>query len=101
MRIAVRMALAGLCLLATGVKVRGQTPDTPQTASPNQQKDQNTCEITAVPNRPTFASTAVMVQLGVFGIEFGFEAANGHQNMNGLLNGVAVKNLKLMFLDDR
>ncbi len=98
MRIAVRMALAGLCLLATGVKVRGQTPDTPQTASPNQQKDQNTCEITAVPNRPTFASTAEMVQLGVFEIEFGFEAAKGHQNMNGLLKWGAVKNLELWFL---
>src|SRR5467141_1048205 len=98
MRIAVRMALAGLCLLATGVKVRGQTPDTPQTASPNQQKDQNTCEITAVPNRPTFASTAEMVQLGVFEIEFGFEAAKGHQNMKGLLKWGAVKNLELWFL---
>jgi hypothetical protein len=98
MRIAVRMALAGLCLLATGVKLRGQTPDTPQTTPQNQQKDQNTHEITAVPNRPTFASTAEMVQLGVFEIEFGFEAAKGHQNINGLLKWGAVKNLELWFL---
>src|SRR3979411_529818 len=85
MRIAVRMALAGLCLVATGVKLRGQKPDTPKTTPQNQQKDQNTHEITAVPNRPTFASTAEMVQLGVFEIEFGFEAAKGDQNINGLM----------------
>src|SRR3981189_924401 len=99
MRIAVRMALAGLCLLATGVKMRGQTPDTPQTTPQNQQKEQNTHEITAVPNRPTFASTAEMVQLGVFEIEFGFEVAKGHQNINGLLKWGAVKNLELWFLN--
>src|SRR5207249_2781272 len=49
-------------------------------------------DIAAVPNRPTFASTAEMVQLGVFEIEYGLEAADGHQNINGLLKWGAVKN---------
>src|SRR5467141_3662490 len=100
MRIAVRIALAGLGLLATGMDVRGQTADTPQTTPQNQQKNQNTDEITAVPNRPTFASTAEMVQLGVFEIEYGFEAAKNHQNINGLLKWGAVKNLELWFLNN-
>src|SRR5438094_2815357 len=100
MRMAVRMALAGLGLLATGVNVRGQTPGTPPAASPNPQKDQDANEITAVPNRPTFASTAEMVQFGVFEIEYGLEAAHGHQNINGLLKWGAVKNLELWFLNN-
>jgi len=100
MRIAVRIALAGLGLLATGMNVRGQTADTPQTTPQNQQKNQNTDEITAVPNRPTFASTAEMVRLGVFEIEYGFEAGKGHQNVNGLLKWGAVKNLELWFLNN-
>jgi hypothetical protein len=57
-------------------------------------------DITAVPNRPTFASTAEMVQLGVFEIEYGLEAADGHQNINGLLKWGAVKNLELWFLNN-
>src|SRR5437660_153066 len=98
MRMAVRIALAGLGLLATGVNVRGQTPGTPPAASPNPQKDQDANEISAAPNRPTFASTAEMVQFGVFEIEYGFEAGKGHQNINGLLKWGAVKNLELWFL---
>jgi len=100
MRIAVCIALASLCLLATGWKVRGQTPDAQRTSPQNQQKDQNADEITAVPNRPTFASTAEMVQLGVFEIEYGFEAADGHENVNVLLKWGAVKNLELWFLNN-
>jgi len=57
-------------------------------------------DIAAVPNRPTFASTAEMVQLGVFEIEYGLEAADGHQNINGLLKWGAVKNLELWFLNN-
>lgn len=98
MRIAVWIALAGLGLLVTGVKVRGQTPDAPPPTPQNQQQVQNTEEIAAVPNRPTFASSAEMVPLGVFEIEYGFEAAKGHQNINGLLKWGAVKNLELWFL---
>jgi hypothetical protein len=99
MRIAVRMALAGLSLLATAVNLRGQTPDTPQTSAQPQQTVQTPDEITAVPNRPTFATTAEVVQLGVFEIEYGFEAAHRHQNINGLLKWGAVKNLELWFLN--
>lgn len=55
-------------------------------------------ELTAVPNRPTFASTAEMIPRGVFEIEYGLEAADGHQNINGLLKWGAVKNLELWFL---
>ncbi len=100
MRIAVRIVLAGLGLLAAAAKVLGQTTDTPQTTPQTQQAVQNTDEITAVPNRPTFASTAEMVQLGVFEIEYGFEAAKGHQNINGLLKWGAVKNFELWFLNN-
>jgi hypothetical protein len=57
-------------------------------------------QMTAVPNRPTFASTAEMVPLGVFEIEYGLEAAQGHQNINGLLKWGAVKNLELWFLNN-
>jgi len=100
MRIAVRIVLAGLGLLAATAAVRGQATDTPQTTPQTQQAAQNPDEITAVPNRPTFASTAEMVQLGVFEIEYGFEAAKGHQNINGLLKWGAVKNLELWFLNN-
>ena len=100
MRIAVRIVLANLSLLAAAANVRGQTTNTPQTTSQTQQAVQNADEITAVPNRPTFASTAEMVQLGVFEIEYGFEAAKGHQNINGLLKWGAVKNLELWFLNN-
>src|SRR3989475_8620115 len=100
MRIAVPIALAGLSLLAAGANVRGQTTDTTQTPSQTQQAVQSGDEITAVPNRPTFASTAEMVQLGVFEIEYGFEAAKGHQNINGLLKWGAIKNLELWFLNN-
>ena len=99
MRIAVRIALAGLGLLAVGPNARGQTTDPPQSAPQTQQTAPAPDEITAVPNRPTFASTAEMVQHGVFEIEYGFEAAKGHQNINGLLKWGAVKNLELWFLN--
>jgi len=42
-------------------------------------------QITAVPNRPTITTTAEAVQCGVLELEYGFEVADGHQNMNGLL----------------
>src|SRR5260370_33360807 len=100
MHAAARIALVGLGLFATGRMVRGQTPDTPPATSQNLQKDPNADEITAVPNRPTFASTAEMVQLGVFEIEYGFEAAKGHQDVNGVLKWGAVKNLELWVLNN-
>ncbi len=39
----------------------------------------------AVPNRPTIASTAEVVQPGVLELEYGFEGGDGHQNINGLV----------------
>lgn len=71
-----------------------------QSQGGNSQQDQIPGGITAVPNRPTFASTAEMVQLGVFEIEYGLEATNGHQNINGLLKWGAVTNLELWFLNN-
>ena len=56
-------------------------------------------EIIAVPNRPTFASTAESVQKGTFEIEYGFEATDGHQNINGLLKFGASNTLELWFLN--
>src|SRR5204863_5423051 len=100
MRFAGRIVLVSMALLATGVNFLGQTPNTSQTTPQNQQKDTSIVEITDVPNRPTFASTAEMVQPGVFEIEYGFEAAKGHQNINGLLKWGAVKNLELWFLNN-
>jgi hypothetical protein len=100
MRIAVRIAVTGWGLLAAGAIVHGQATDPPQTTPQTQQPAQTTDEINAVPNRPTLASTAEMVQLGVFEIEFGFEAAKGHQNINGLLKWGAAKNLELWFLNN-
>jgi hypothetical protein len=41
-----------------------------------------------------------MVQTGIFEIEYGLEAADGHQNINGLLKWGAVKNLELWFLNN-
>ena len=100
MRIAVQIALAGMSLLALQTSVWGQTPDTSPTPPQTQRAIQTPDEITAVPNRPTFASTAEMVQLGVFEIEYGFEAAEGHQNIDGLLKWGAIKNLELWFLNN-
>ncbi len=86
-----------------------QNPDQRQTKKENSQDVQATAppsnqtpqqdEITAVPNRPTFASTAESVQSGVFELEYGFEATKGHQNINGLLKWGLSKNLELWFLN--
>jgi hypothetical protein len=100
MGIVVRIILVSMGLFATAVNLRGQTANTPPATPENQQKDLHPDEITAVPNRPTFASTAEMAQLGVFEVEYGFEAAKGHQNINGLLKWGAVKNLELWFLNN-
>jgi hypothetical protein len=65
----------------------------PQPSDPANTTDQ----ITAVPNRPTFSTTAESVQSGVFEIEYGIELADGHQNINGLLKFGATKNLEFRF----
>src|SRR5215467_404903 len=75
-----------------------QTSQQQNSANFQPQQDTTSGAIAAVPNRPTFASTAEMVQPGVFEIEYGLEAADAHQNINGLLKWGAVKNLELWFL---
>src|SRR5262252_1959180 len=57
-------------------------------------------QISAVPNRPTFSTTAESVQPGVFEVEYGFELADGHQNINGLLKFGASRNLELRFANN-
>lgn len=79
---------------------QNQASEQQNSPSPQVQQDPTSGEITAVPNRPTFASTAEMVQPGIFEIEYGLEAADGHQNINGLLKFGAVKNLELWFLNN-
>jgi hypothetical protein len=71
-------------------------------ADPPQQDNQNQDEagITAVPNRPTFSTTAESVQRGVLEIEYGFEAADGHQNINGLIKFGVSKDLELRFANN-
>jgi hypothetical protein len=105
----VRCVMVLLCLLARVPSVNAQTQEDKQEVNkdqsppqeqkkpvdPQQQQNQNSSEITAVPNRPTFATTAETVQRGVLEIEFGFEAADGHQNLNGLLKFGLFKNLEL------
>lgn len=70
---------------------QSQTQNQTQNQTPIQSSD----EITAVPNRPTFATTAEAVQRGVLEIEHGFEAGDGHQNMNELLKFGLFSNLEL------
>src|SRR6266481_8678038 len=95
-----RNVLLVLGLLASAGHVLAQASKKAQGESQQQPPDAAQEEITAVPNRPTFASTAEMVQRGVFEVEYGFEAADGHQNINGLLKWGAVKNLELWFLNN-
>ena len=106
-----RYALILFALLGSSLRAGAQAQETKkeqeqpsssqdkvESSQPEQEKP--TLDITAVPNRPTFASTADMVQLGVFEIEYGMEAAYGHQNINGLLKWGAMKNLELWFLNN-
>jgi hypothetical protein len=89
------------CLLSPGcVASRAQTPDNAGgAASQNSQVNPNDTpdQIAAVPNRPTFSTTAESVQPGVFEIEYGMEAAGAHENINGLLKLGMTKNLELRF----
>ena len=106
MRTLAGIFLGLICLAAGAFPLSGQAPEHAEAQKipppPVQAQDQASTDagITAVPNRPTLASTAEMVQLGVFEIEYGFEAASGHQNINGLLKWGAVKNLELWFLNN-
>ncbi len=71
-----------------------------QAGNPPQVMSQSVDNIEAVPNRPTFSTTAESVQKGVFEIEYGLEAAPGHQNINGLLKFGLVKDLELRFANN-
>src|SRR5713226_10661453 len=105
MRTGTRILLGLICLTAGAMQLCGQVsqqaeaPKKTQEESPAETPGQNQDGITAVPNRPTFASTAETVQRGVFEIEYGFETARGHQNINGLLKWGMFKNLELWFLN--
>lgn len=107
MRPAGAILILSALLLTTGAcQSSGQTSEPGEAQNKSQQGPQAQSstpaedQITAVPNRPTFASTAEMVQTGIFEIEYGLEAANGHQNINGLLKWGAVRNLELWFLNN-
>src|SRR2546425_12108932 len=91
MRIAVRLVLGFVCLTTGAIQAPGQS--TEQTAaskktqgeSQQQPPDAAQEEITAVPKRPAFASTAGKGGRGGFEIEYGFEGAGGHQENNRLV----------------
>ena len=107
MRPACAILILSALLLTTGaVPSPGQTsePAEPQKNAPGEGQTQSSApagdQITAVPNRPTLSTTAEMVPTGIFEIEYGLEAASGHQNINGLLKWGAVKNLELWFLNN-
>ncbi len=80
----------------TGVSDPPASADQSQTPSQNLSVD----EIIAVPNRPTFSTTAESVQRGVLEVEYGLEAADGHQNINGLIKFGIFKNLELRFANN-
>ena len=87
--------------LAAAVPAVGQEQD-PAPDAPNRPavSSDDAGQITAVPNRPTFSTTAESVQSGVFEIEYGFEAGDGHQNLNGLLKFGLTKNLEMRFANN-
>lgn len=93
-RFALRMAAVVLLLhIAIGAAVAQQgTSSAPPSDLPD--------EITAVPNRPTFSTTAETTQRGVLEIEYGFEAADGLQDINGLVKFGLAKDLELRFGND-
>jgi len=96
-----RTLFAGGLLMTCCLASVAQNPQDPSTAADqNSQASQASGapdQITAVPNRPTFSTTAESVQSGVFEIEYGMEAAEGHENINGLLKFGLTKNLELRF----
>jgi hypothetical protein len=95
-------ALALLLIASGGARAQSTEQDAPTaaTAAPAPVSADKPDEITAVPNRPTFSTTAESVQPGVFEIEYGFEAADGHQNVNGLLKLGLTNNLELRFANN-
>ena len=68
-----------LCLLARTCLIQARAQD----------------DLTAVPNRPTVSNPAQPVQPGVLETEWGVDAAESHQDINGLLKFGVAKNLEL------
>ena len=66
-------------------------------SQPGQTANQSAGNIEAIPDRPTFSTTAETMQRGVFEIEAGFESADGHQNINALLKFGLSRNLEIRF----
>src|SRR6266852_602268 len=94
---AVRIHWILLCVAISASPLRSEQ----QSSSQAQQTPAVTAQdLIAVPNRPTFATTAESVQRGVFEIEYGLEAASGHQNINGLLKWGVLENLELRFANN-
>jgi hypothetical protein len=98
-----QLFLLGCVVYPACVSLWAQSPSdaanagqTSQPGSPVNDPDQ----IIAIPNRPTFSTTAESVQSGVFEIEYGFEVGDGHQNINGLLKFGLTKNLELRFANN-
>src|SRR5207247_11419438 len=87
LRRVVALFLFGFAVRANALaqEAGGQQGQSSEQSKPRDSGEQeNTSgDIAAVPNRPTFASTAEMVQLGVFAIEYGLEADDGHQTTKG------------------
>jgi len=90
-----------MLLCASPAAAQEQQPQQAQGTAPTagaasaQTPEEDASGISAVPNRPTITTTAETVQRGVLEIEYGFEVADNHQNMNGLLKFGIFKNLEL------
>jgi len=106
-----RLVCALFCLAVLGGAIAAQEENRPQdqqspSQTPNDPRNAQTANLNppdilvVVPNRPTFATTAETVQRGVFEIEYGVEAGDGHQNINGLLKFGVLDNLELRFANN-
>jgi hypothetical protein len=102
-RRAAQTLIAGCCFSTFCLVAQAQNPDKsggPASQNSSTNPDDTADQITAVPNRPTFSTTAESVQSGVFEIEYGLEAGDGHQNINGLLKFGVTKNLEMRFANN-
>jgi hypothetical protein len=93
-------ALLFFCCAATACAQDPQSKNGGAPQSPAEQPVSTPDQISAVPNRPTFSTTAESVQPGVFEIEYGFELADAHQNINGLIKFGATDHLELRFANN-
>ncbi len=82
-----------------GGRLAAQTQDqgSPTAGLPGQGNAQCAGDIEAVPDRPSFSTTAETLSRGVFEIEYGFDLGRGHQNTNGLLKFGLSRNLEMRF----